>query len=405
MRETNFKQTEVGSIPISWEARLISDAFSFVNNNTLAREQISEIGAIRNIHYGDILVKYGSILDIQQDTVPYIKESIRTVAKNPLRDGDILMADTAEDETVGKCCEVHNICGDTAETGLHTFGLRAKEDYAPRFLGYAFNAPLYHNQLLPLIQGTKVSSVSKTAVSKTYLCCPSSIEEQRKIAQVLSDIDGLISSFTKLIEKKKNIKTATMQLLLTGKKRLEDFTEPWVEKRIGEIAKISKGQSLQSKDFANGHIPVIAGGQTYAGFHNIANHKETSVTISASGAYAGYVWLHEYPIFASDCSVIEGNDDVDIHFLYNVLKLKQGEIYKSQTGGAQPHIHPKDIEPIKIVIPFKNGKPNFDEQRAIGNILTEMDNEISALEQKRAKYENIKKGMMQELLTGRIRLV
>ena len=196
-----------------------------------------------------------------------------------------------------------------------------------------------------------------------------------------------------------------MQQLLTGKKRLEGFSEPWVETEIGDIIKIYKGQSLQSKNFINGNVPVVAGGQTYAGFHNLANHKKTSVTISASGAYAGYVWLHEYPIFASDCSVIEGNDNVDIHFLYNVLKLKQNEIYKSQTGGAQPHIHPKDIEPIKIVIPFKNGKPLIEEQSAIATILSDMDAEISALEKKKAKYEFIKNGMMQELLTGKIRLI
>ena len=88
-----------------------------------------------------------------------------------------------------------------------------------------------------------------------------------------------------------------------------------------------------------------------------------------------------------------------------MLKLKQNEIYKAQTGGAQPHIHPKDVEPIKIVLPYKDGKPFIDEQIAIANILTDMDKDVVALEQKLAKYEAIKKGMMQELLTGKICLV
>jgi type I restriction enzyme S subunit len=160
-----------------------------------------------------------------------------------------------------------------------------------------------------------------------------------------------------------------------------------------------KGQSLQSKDFIMGSVPVIAGGQSYAGYHNRYNHDKTCVTISASGAYAGYVWLHEYPIFASDCSVIEGNENVDIYFLYNILKMKQEIIYQSQTGGAQPHIHPKDIAPIRIDI------PSIEEQKAIALILIDMDKEIVTLETKKIKYEAIKQGMMQELLTGKIRLV
>ena len=96
---------------------------------------------------------------------------------------------------------------------------------------------------------------------------------------------------------------------------------------------------------------------------------------------------------------MEGNDNVDVYFLYNVLKLNQDVIYKAQTGGAQPHIHPKDIAPLKVLC------PSLSEQQAIATILTDMDNEIQALEAKRDKYTAIKQGMMQELLTGKIRLV
>lgn len=399
-----FKMTEIGPIPEEWELRRIDTSFDFVGNNTFARESMSSVGEVVNIHYGDVLIKYGANVDVSSDSVMFLDSSIRTKAVHALQSGDIVMADTAEDETAGKCCEIIGAENRQVEAGLHTFVLRPRDKYAPKFLGYAFNAECYHNQLIPLMQGTKVTSISKGAVGSTFLICPP-YSEQEIIAKALNDIDILIIDLKSLIAKKQLIKQGSMQQLLTGKKRLEGFSEPWVEKEIGEIINVSKGQSLQSKNFVNGNVPVVAGGQTYAGFHNIANHSNTSVTISASGAYAGFVWLHEYPIFASDCSVIEGNDNVDIHFLYNVLKLKQNEIYNAQTGGAQPHIHPKDIEPINIKIPFKDGKPYIDEQIAIANILTSMDSEISALEAKRAKYEFIKQGMMQELLTGKIRLV
>lgn len=396
MRETKFKKTDIGLIPEDWEIMSISKLFDLGNGYTPSKavsvfwnngnipwfriEDIRNNGNVLNdsiLHITQLAVKgklfpansfiistSATVGEYAYVTVPYIANQ-RFVCLIKKTDSKTLLDDNY---FLCLCESLGQWCRDNCDQGSSFVSV---------------NMPSFKNHMISLPP----------------------LEEQRKIAKALSDIDGLIQSLTKLIEKKKNIKTATMQQLLTGKKRLEGFTEPWVETEIGDIIKIYKGQSLQSKNFINGNVPVVAGGQTYAGFHNLANHKKTSVTISASGAYAGYVWLHEYPIFASDCSVIEGNDNVDIHFLYNVLKLKQNEIYKSQTGGAQPHIHPKDIEPIKIVIPFKNGKPFIEEQSAIATILSDMDAEILALEKKKAKYEFIKNGMMQELLTGKIRLI
>lgn len=247
-------------------------------------------------------------------------------------------------------------------------------------------------------QGSSFPSVNMQSFRNHHIPLPP-LAEQKKIAKALSDVDALINYLDGLIAKKRDIKQGAMQELLMGKTRLAGFNGSWHNKEIGEIVSIVKGQNLQSKDFIQGPVPVVAGGKSYAGYHNVCNHDKTCVTISASGAYAGYVWLHEYPIFASDCSVIEGNDEVDIHFLYNLLKMNQAAIYLSQTGGAQPHIHPKDIAPIRILM------PSLLEQKAIASILVDMDKEILALEAKKAKYESIKQGMMQELLTGKIRLV
>ena len=168
-----------------------------------------------------------------------------------------------------------------------------------------------------------------------------------------------------------------MQELLTGKKRLKGFSEPWVEKRLGDI-EIKNGSMLKSSEYIRGGIPVIAGGKTPAGYHNAYNRDKDTITISGSGASAGYVALWRCPIFASDCSTINEQEGFCINYLYYSLLLKQEEIYKCQAGGAQPHIHAKDIKDISISIPC-----DLDEQKAIANILDNMDTEILPLESKR----------------------
>lgn len=121
--------------------------------------------------------------------------------------------------------------------------------------------------------------------------------------------------------------------------------------------------------------------------------------ISASGASAGYVAIHSGPLFASDCSTISEADSYCLEFVYYQLLVKQEVIYSAQTGGAQPHIHAKDLNPIPFCV------PPVAEQETIATILTDMDAELAALEARRDKTRALKQGMMQELLTGRTRLV
>jgi type I restriction enzyme S subunit len=173
MIETKFKDTEVGRIPEDWELDKLKDKFEFRSNNTLSRDALSESGIIQDVHYGDVLIKYGSHLDVQKDEVPYITDK-NYKASVYISDGDVIMADTAEDETVGKATEVINVGHHQLVSGLHTMWLHpiVQERYALGYLGYAFNANVYHNQLLPLMQGTKVTSVSKTAVKDTSILVP-----------------------------------------------------------------------------------------------------------------------------------------------------------------------------------------------------------------------------------------
>ena len=266
------------------------------------------------------------------------------------------------------------------------------------YLYYCLGSELIIQQYISMAAGSSVQNLNKDKVSAVMIAKPP-IKEQIAIAETLADVDSLISSLQKLIEKKKAIKQGAMQELLTGKKRLPGFSEEWAYRRVGEICSITKGQIITEKTAIHGNVPVIAGGKTPAFYHNVANREPDVITISASGANAGYIAYHDYPIFASDCSTIESSDQYDVKFIYYALLYHQQELIGMQTGGAQPHIHPKEIG--VLLVP----RINQEEQRAIANVLFDMDSEIEQLEKKLAKYQQIKQGMMQELLTGRIRLV
>ena len=174
MLETNFIDTEIGSVPADWLVVTLGEEMTFFSNNTLSRDNLSEIGQVKNVHYGDVLIKYGSVLNASSDKFTYIDlNKTRLKLTHIAKDGDIIMADTAEDETVCKSTELINVGNDKIVSGLHTMWMRPKEgDFAPKFLGYFINSKVFHNQVLPLIQGIKVSSVSKSAIKNTFLLLP-----------------------------------------------------------------------------------------------------------------------------------------------------------------------------------------------------------------------------------------
>ena len=268
------------------------------------------------------------------------------------------------------------------------------KDNNPRFIYYLYT---YVN-LEKFATGSGVPTLNRNDVHSFEVLVPS-CSEQKSIAEALSDTDSLIQSIEKLIDKKKKIKQGAMQQLLTGKKRLPGFSGEWVVRRLGDIVSINKGQLITEKNAQDGTIPVIAGGKKPSYYHSFSNRQGKTITISASGANAGYVGFYTEPIFASDCSTIGENDRYSIEFIYYQLLMLQETIYYAQTGGAQPHIHPKDLKPLLV------NYTNLKEQKAIAQVLSDMDAEIEALEEKLEKYKTIKQGMMQELLTGRIRLI
>ena len=197
-----------------WEQRKLSEVFDFLQNNTLSRAELShEIGAAKNVHYGDVLIKFGEYLDASKEALPYItsKQVADKFQASFLKDGDIIMADTAEDETVGKCSEIAGLQGFPTISGLHTIPLRPKQEFGPGYLGYYMNSSAYHDQLAPLMQGIKVTSVSKSAIQGTIICFPTNQDEQIAIGRHFIALDNLITLHQRKLDQMKEYKKGLLQ--------------------------------------------------------------------------------------------------------------------------------------------------------------------------------------------------
>lgn len=395
MIETKFKNTEVGLIPEDWEVEPIkrlckvNGRIGFRGYNKFDLVPFG-MGAYT---IGGKHITHNELDLSDPDFISWEKyyESPEIMVEK----GDIVMAQRG---TLGRAAYIKENVGPATINPSLVLLNHIKVD--AQYLHYIIVSDKITDVLINSGSQTSVPMISQAQIESTLIPIPIPIEQSR-IATALSDIDDLISITKKLIEKKRNIKEGAMQELLSGKRRLPEFKEKWVETTVGSVtSKICRGQTLTSDEFSFGIIPVMAGGKQYAGFHNKANQKGRSITISGSGASAGFVYLHNAPIFATDCSVISESNSFSLDFMYYLLTYRQEDLYKLQTGGAQPHVYPRDIESIEISTPTTK-----DEQQAIAIVLSDMDSEIQLLEARLTKYQSLKQGMMQQLLTGKIRLI
>lgn len=266
-------------------------------------------------------------------------------------------------------------------------------------------------------QGTKQQSFTATIVKNLPITYPKQVIEQHHIASALTSIDNLIASLGKMIEKKKNIKQGAMQQLLTGKTRLKGFTEPWVYRKISEIATTSSG-GTPSRSIPNYYYGDIKWFTTtelkdnylYDSVEHITREalnnssakmfSANTILMAMYGATIGKLGVLKEPSTTNQaCCAIKCNDIVEI-FLFYILLYNRKSIIEKGCGAGQPNISQAIVNELSFLVP-----PCEKEQQAIATILTKMDDEITALEAKRAKYEAIKQGMMQQLLTGKIRLI
>lgn len=266
-----------------------------------------------------------------------------------------------------------------------------------RFLVSYLLSPIGQKYLLETKGHTGVPALAQPTTNFRRLWIPlPEIAEQVSIAEALSDIDSLIFSMQKLIEKKKAIKQGALQELLTGQKRLPGFYKEWRIVQIGETLSIGHGQSQKTVENRFGKYPILATGGCI-GYANDFLWDKPSVLIGRKGTIDKPQYA-DYPFWTIDTlfytKIFDGYDAKFIYYKFCMIDWQQ---YNEASG--VPSLNATTIENLQIIVPEK------DEQQAIAQILSDMDSEIEQLEKKLAKYQQIKQGMMQELLTGRIRLV
>ena len=381
-----------------WKEQKFGGLFTFLPNNTLSRADLKEgEGDIYNLHYGDVLIKLNSYTDIQRDKLPAIKtvDDIEKYRKACLQDGDIVIADTAEDETVGKCTEIVNVHNTLVVSGLHTIPCRPQIKFAQAYLGYYMNSNAFHNKLLPIMQGVKVTSISKTSLQNIDLVFPESLEEQQKIAECLSSIDSYISSINEKVEQLKAHKTSLLQKLFpqNGKNvpeyRFPEFQEDnvWEKKEFKEVIKVNSGRDY--KHLSSGNIPVYGTGGYMLSVDGKLSDKDAvgigrKGTIDRPQYLKAPFWTVDTLFFLTNC------DGYDIEFIYFLSQIIPWKKYGEQTG--VPSLSKNSIEKLEVVVPT-----NIKEQKKIARALFSLDEGIMLLEKKMSVLESHKNGLMQQL--------
>lgn len=387
-----------------WKKVRFDDFFDMLPTNTLSRDKLNnQQGEYQNIHYGDVLIKYPFCLDCNNAEIPYINDGVKFNMAE-VRDGDVIFADTAEDDTVGKCVEVLNVGDRKIVSGLHTYFCRPRHKMALGYLGYYLNSNHFHNQLLPYIAGSKVSSVNRTSIARTFISYPADLSAQRRIAAILTSADKVIAATQKTIAKYKQIKQGMMEDSLKPK-------EGWKMVKLGEVGKISMCKRVFSFETSTeGEIPFYKIGtfgkdadafisrQLYEEYKSKFSYPKVGDTlISASGTIGRTVVYDGEPAYFQDSNIIWIDNEEQIvlnQFLYYLYQT----ITWNLEGSTIARLYNDNFNKIEISVPYKNDKPDLPEQRRIAAILSGIDAKIAAEEKVLEKYEKVKKGLMERLL-------
>ncbi|MCQ2306389.1 MAG: restriction endonuclease subunit S [Bacteroidales bacterium] len=399
-----------------WKVVKFKDIFTMLSNNTLSRAELSEQDGIAlNIHYGDVLIKFGERLDLNTDNLPHIKddEILYKYKSSYLKDGDVIFADTAEDETAGKCTEIRNIGKQIVISGLHTIPCRPKNEFAPYYLGYYLNSNAYHTKLLPLMQGAKVTSISRSSLQETIVVYPPSLPEQQKIAAFLTSLDEQISAHTKKLEALKAHKKGLMQQLFpangekTPKLRFPEF------KNDGEW-NFANGDKLFKPIVNKQHssdLPVLAITQEQGAVpremidynvivsdKSIENYKivEIGDFIISLRSFQGGIEYSHYKGLCSPAYIVlrKTNDNVCDEYYRHYFKSHQ---YIQDLNRNLEGIRDGKMVSYKQFSEIKIPHPSYIEQQKIASFLSSIDEMIQAQDDKIQKLKTYKNGLMQQM--------
>lgn len=408
-----YKQTEVGLIPSDWDIFLLDELATKIGSgitptggSTVYKEDGRPFIRSQNIGWGNLLLDDIAFIDDEtHQTFPNTEIKINDVFLN-ISGASIGRSSFANEKLVGGNVNQHVCIIRVIDKKLN-----------PNYLNLFLLSKNGQKQIDSFQSGGNRQGLNIGQIKTFQIPIPPTIEEQTAIATALSDADALISSLEKLIAKKRMIKQGAMQQLLQPK-------EGWEVKPFKEVCWFQEGPGLRNWQFTSRGIKVINVTNLENGYLNLERtdrhisleefHKmyehfeidENDIVVASSGNSYGKVAVvrnQDLPLLMNT-SVIRFKPlkELDYNFLLTFLKSNQ---FKNQidlliTGGAQPNFGPVHLKKITINLP-----PNKDEQIAIATILSDMDAEIAALETKLEKYRKVKLGMMQNLLTGKIRLI
>lgn len=402
-----------------WDNVPFDKGMSFLSNNTLSRADLNNVaGDVQNVHYGDVLIKFGEVLDLTKEELPFINAGFdfSKLSSSILTDGDIVIADTAEDETAGKCTEIRNVENKKVLAGLHTMPCRPNAKYASGYLGYYMNSPAYHNQLLKYMQGTKVISISKSALGNTVLACPSDVTEQKAIGSFFTELDSLIEGKRVKLDKLKKLKLAYLGKMFPKKGvrvpevRFKGFSGDWEEKTLGSIAEIVGGgtPSTSNPDYWNGSIdwfsPTEIGESPYAecsrkkltqkGFDNCSANMLPALKTILFTSRAG---IGDAAILKVDACTNQGfqsivlKDGIDTYFIYSMTPQIKDFALIHASGSTFLEISGKVLASMPIL------HPSLPEQQKIGAFFQNLDNLIGLQQQELDKLTNIKSACLSKM--------
>jgi type I restriction enzyme S subunit len=391
MIEKGYKQTDIGIIPEGWQLRSIDEIFDFYSTSNFSKAQMQLDGEVGCLHYGLIHAIPNSSYDLRNGVKYFVNK--KQAKYELLKEGDVVMVDASEDLIgVNKSVEISGVRDEQFIAGLHTFLLRDKGFYQPKFRGAILNSSISKTQMLRLAVGMKVFGVSKPQL-KTILLPVPPLPEQTAIANVLSDMDALIAQTEKLIEKKKAIKQGVMQELLKPK-------AGWVTKRLGEFLQYEQPTKyiVKSDKYSdNNLIPVLTAGKSFIlGFtsEEFGVFTDTPTIIFDDFTTASQFVDFKFKVKSSAMKILKPRiSGLNMLFIFEVLQ----NIHFPVADHKRHWIG--DFQHIEVVL------PTIGKMNQIGNIIHDYKLQIQHEETKLQKLKLQKQGMMQALLTGKIRLI
>ncbi len=384
-----YKQTEVGVIPEDWGCTVIGALIDLLTGFPFPSKGYMSSG-VRLLRGSNI--KRGHT-DWNDDLTAYWPSVSADIRKYVLSIGDIVVA--MDGSLVGRSF------ASLSETDVPSLLLQRvarirSSSVAQGYLKAWICSPRFTEHCDAVKTTTAIPHISPSDIRSFQVAVPPSIAEQHAIAEALIDADALIDTLEQLLAKKRQIKQGAMQELLIGQRRLPGFAEEWEMKRLGDLLTVCHGKSQHGVEALDGAYPILATGGRIGQAKRFLYDKP-SVLIGRKGTIDQPRYM-DTPFWTVDTlfysEVYEPNSAKFLFYRFCLIDWKQ---YNEASG--VPSLNARTIESVEILTPAA------DEQTAIASILSDMDAELAALEAKLAKARGVKQGMMQELLTGRIRLV